>query len=90
MRPLLLVALALLLPTLALVGFANGGREVKARAAAEPAWLAAQAAAGDWPEPAERAWVYAASAGAARLRRGAAGGRSAAAGCARCASATAA
>ena len=56
-QPLLLAA-TLLLPTLALVGFVDGGREVKARAAADPAWLAAQAEAGAWPDPAERAWIY--------------------------------
>jgi adenylate cyclase len=54
----LLFAVALLLPTLALVGFANGGREVRARAAADPAWLTAAAEAGAWPDPAERAWIY--------------------------------
>jgi adenylate cyclase len=46
------------LPTLSVIGFVNGGREVGALAA-DPAWLAAQAQAGDWPAPAEQAWVYA-------------------------------
>jgi adenylate cyclase len=56
-KPLLFAA-ALLLPTLSLIGFVNGGREVEALAAADPAWLAAQAAAGDWPDAAEQAWIY--------------------------------
>jgi adenylate cyclase len=55
-RPLLF-AIALLLPTLALIGFAEGGREVK-ELAADPAWLAAQVADGDWPTADEQAWVY--------------------------------
>ena len=50
---------AVLLPVLALIGFVNGGRDVKALAAAEPGWLAAAAARGNWPEPAEQAWGYA-------------------------------
>jgi adenylate cyclase len=54
-----LFATALLLPTLALLGFVTGGRAVEALAKAEPGWLAAAAARGDWPEPAEQAWVYA-------------------------------
>jgi adenylate cyclase len=56
-RPWLLV-IAVLLPTLSLIGFANGGRELRARAAADPAWLATEARAGAWPDAAERAWVY--------------------------------
>jgi adenylate cyclase len=53
-----LFAFALLLPTLALIGFANAGRELRAIAAADPAWLAQLAAAQNWPDPAEAAWVY--------------------------------
>jgi adenylate cyclase len=53
-----LLALALLLPTLALIGFADAGRELRARAAADPAWLAQAAEAGNWPGPGEGAWVY--------------------------------
>jgi adenylate cyclase len=52
-------ALALLLPTLALIGFANAGREVRALASSEPAWLERQAALGDWPDADERDWLYA-------------------------------
>jgi adenylate cyclase len=52
-------ALALLLPTLALIGFANAGREVRALAQSEPAWLARQAELGNWPDPQERDWIYA-------------------------------
>jgi adenylate cyclase len=56
-RPLLL-ALAVLLPTLALIGFIDGGRELRAIAAADPAWLRAQAERDHWPDPATAAWVY--------------------------------
>jgi adenylate cyclase len=59
-----LLALALLLPTLALIGFANGGRELRALAAADPAWLARLAERQNWPDPAERAWIYDAERGA--------------------------
>jgi adenylate cyclase len=52
-------ALALLLPTLALIGFANAGREVRALASSEPAWLERQAALGKWPDAQERDWIYA-------------------------------
>jgi adenylate cyclase len=62
-----LLALALLLPTLALVGFANAGRELRALAAADPGWLARLALAGNWPDPAEGAWVYAAERWVLRL-----------------------
>jgi adenylate cyclase len=51
------LALALLVPTLALIGFADGGRELRARAEADPQWLAARAAAGGWPDPAAAVWV---------------------------------
>jgi adenylate cyclase len=53
-----LLALALLLPTLALIGFADAGRELRARAAGDPAWLALAAEAGNWPGPGGGAWVY--------------------------------
>ena len=56
-RPLLL-AVAVLLPALALIGFANGGRELRALAAADPAWLQAKAQADNWPDPPTAAWVY--------------------------------
>ena len=56
-RPLLL-ALAVLLPALALIGFANGGRELRALAAADPGWLPAKAMADNWPDPPTAAWVY--------------------------------
>jgi adenylate cyclase len=52
-------AIALLLPTLALIGFANAGREVQALASGEPAWLARRAELGNWPDANERAWIYA-------------------------------
>jgi adenylate cyclase len=54
-----LLALAVLLPTLALIGFVEGGREVEALAAGDPGWLAAEAAEGNWPAPMEQDWVYA-------------------------------
>ena len=54
-----LFALALLLPTLALIGFANGGRELRARAASDPAWLEQLAAAENWLDPSEMGWIYA-------------------------------
>jgi adenylate cyclase len=53
-----LLALAVLLPTLALTGFANGGRELRAIAAANPGWLEARAQADHWPDQATAAWVY--------------------------------
>jgi adenylate cyclase len=56
-RPLLL-ALAALLPALALVGFADGGRELRALVAADPAWLQARVRADNWPDQATAAWVY--------------------------------
>jgi adenylate cyclase len=51
-------AVALLLPTLSLIGFVEGGREVRELAAADPAWRAARAEEGSWPTPAESGWVY--------------------------------
>ena len=54
----LLFALALLLPTLALIGFVDASRELRAIALADPAWLEAAAAAGNWPDAQTQAWVY--------------------------------
>jgi len=54
-----LFALALLLPTLALIGFANAGRELRARAASDPAWLERLAASENWLAPSEMGWIYA-------------------------------
>ncbi len=45
-----LLALAVLLPSLSLTGFIGAGRELRARAAAEPSWLEALARAERWPE----------------------------------------
>jgi adenylate cyclase len=56
-KPLLL-AVAVLLPALALVGFADGGRELRAIAAADPAWLRARIERDHWPDQATAAWVY--------------------------------
>ncbi|HWL68825.1 MAG TPA: adenylate/guanylate cyclase domain-containing protein [Geminicoccus sp.] len=53
-----LLTLAVLLPTLAFFGMLNGARELAAWAAADPAGIAALAAAENWREPAERAWIY--------------------------------
>jgi adenylate cyclase len=53
-----LFAFALLLPTLALIGFANAGRELRALAARDPAWLERLAAAERWLDPAEMGWIY--------------------------------
>ena len=61
-KPLLLTV-AVLLPTVSLIGFANGGRELRAIAAADPGWLQAQARADNWPDPATAAWVYEAERG---------------------------
>jgi adenylate cyclase len=49
-----LLAVAVLLPVLALIGFVNGGREVQSLADADPAWLRARAEQGRWLAPAER------------------------------------
>jgi hypothetical protein len=54
-----LFALALVLPTLALIGFADAGRELRARAASDPAWLERLAAAQNWLDPSEMGWIYA-------------------------------
>jgi adenylate cyclase len=54
----LLLALAVLLPTLSLIGFVDGGRELRAMAEADPGWLQAQARIGSWPDQATAAWVY--------------------------------
>ena len=53
-----LLALAVLLPTLALIGFVNGGRELRAMAAVDRAWLARLAVTQNWPDQAEAARVY--------------------------------
>ena len=53
-----LFALALLLPTVALIGFVDAARDVGARAAADPGWITTAAAAQNWPDPAEKAWIY--------------------------------
>ena len=53
-----LFAIALLLPTLSLLGFVDGGRQVHALAEADPAWLTAQAAAGNWPDETTKAWIF--------------------------------
>ena len=54
-----LFAPALLLPTLALIGFADAGRELRARAESDPAWLERLAAAENWLQPSEMGWIYA-------------------------------
>ncbi|MGH6901049.1 MAG: adenylate/guanylate cyclase domain-containing protein, partial [Geminicoccaceae bacterium] len=54
-----LFAPALLLPTLALIGFADAGRELRARAESDPAWLERRAAAENWLQPSEMGWIYA-------------------------------
>jgi adenylate cyclase len=53
-----LLALAVLLPTLSLIGFADGGRELRAMAETDPAWLRTQARTDNWPDQATAAWVY--------------------------------
>jgi adenylate cyclase len=53
-----LFTFALLLPTLALIGFANAGRELRAHAERDPAWLERLAAAESWLEPAKMGWIY--------------------------------
>ena len=54
-----LFALALLLPTLALIGFANAGRELRAIAATDPGWLARLTVHGRTrPIRPRGAWVY--------------------------------
>jgi adenylate cyclase len=54
----LLFALALLLPTLALIGVVDARRELRAMVEADPGWLEAAAAAGAWPDAQSQAWVY--------------------------------
>ena len=54
----LLLALALLLPTLALIGFADGGRELRAHGRGRPGLARAQVSERHWPDPASAAWVY--------------------------------
>ncbi|HEX5079736.1 MAG TPA: adenylate/guanylate cyclase domain-containing protein, partial [Geminicoccaceae bacterium] len=53
-----LLAVAVLLPTLALIGFANGGRELRATVAADRGWLQARIRSEHWPDQATAAWVY--------------------------------
>ncbi len=53
-----LFAVGLLLPTLALIGFADAGRELREAAEADPQWLAAHADIDRWPDQAALAWVY--------------------------------
>jgi adenylate cyclase len=53
-----LLALAVLLPTLSLIGFIDGGRELRAMAEADPAWLRTRARTDNWPDQASSAWVY--------------------------------
>ena len=55
-----LVLPAVLVPTLALLGFVDGGRAVLSRAALDPAWLPELARVDRWPDAATVAWVYAA------------------------------
>jgi adenylate cyclase len=45
----LLLAIAVLVPALALAGFVTGGRQLRAKAAADPEWLADLAARERWP-----------------------------------------
>ena len=54
-----LLALALLLPTLALIGFASAGRELRALAERDPAWLERLAAAENWLGRSPMGWIYA-------------------------------
>jgi len=53
-----LLALAVLLPTLAITGFIQGARAFKAEAEADPAWLAELRQAGGWPNEEQLALVY--------------------------------
>jgi adenylate cyclase len=53
-----LLALGVLLPTLALVGFADAGRELKETLEADPQWLAAHADLARGPEPAALDWRH--------------------------------
>ena len=50
---------AVLIPTLALLGFVDGARAVRARAAMEPGWLPELARVDRWPDAALAAWAYA-------------------------------
>jgi adenylate cyclase len=52
-----LLALAVLVPALALIGFANAGRELRARDAADPAWLERAATEQNWLDPAQSGWI---------------------------------
>jgi adenylate cyclase len=53
-----LLAVGVLLPALALIGFADAGRELKEAIEADPQWLAAHADTDRWPGPAALAWIY--------------------------------
>ncbi len=53
-----LLAVGVLLPTLALIGFADAGRELREAVEADPQWLAAHADTDRWPDPVELGWVY--------------------------------
>jgi adenylate cyclase len=52
-----LFAVGVLLPALALIGFAEAGRELREFILADPRWLAAHAHIDRWPGPAGLAWV---------------------------------
>ncbi len=54
-----LVLPAVLVPTLALLGFVDGGPAVLARAALDPSWLPGLARLDRWPDAALAAWAYA-------------------------------
>ncbi len=55
----LLLAMAVLVPALALAGFVTAGRQLQAKAAAEPEWLAELAARQRWPsDAADLAFVF--------------------------------
>ena len=55
---LLLLALAILLPGLALAGFVVGGREVQAIMALDQGWIERVAAEERWLDETDQAWVY--------------------------------
>lgn len=52
-----LLVLAVLVPTLGLLGFVNGAREVARRAAADPAWLRELAVRHNWPDAETAAFI---------------------------------
>jgi adenylate cyclase len=53
-----LLALAVLLPTLSLMGFIDGGRELRALGAADPAWLEEHAQLRLWRTYPLEEWIY--------------------------------